>query len=40
MFCIKCFEPGMKGLHGSFCHEFSQTIVIKKPPKGVGEGKY
>ena len=40
VFCIKCFEPGMKGLHGSFCHEFSRNNCDKKATWGyVGEGK-
>ena len=40
VFCLQCFEPGMKGLHGSFCHEFSRNNCDKKATWGyAGEGK-
>ncbi len=40
VFCLQCFKPGMKGLHGSFCHEFSNNNCDKKATWGyAGEGK-
>lgn len=39
LYCMKCFEPGMKGLHGAFCHEFCNNNCDKKATWGYpGQG--
>ena len=38
IFCINCFENGMKGLHGSLCHEHCNNNCIKKATWGYPEG--
>ena len=39
IFCINCYEPGMKGLHGSICHEYCNNKCDKKATWGyAGKG--
>ena len=38
LFCIHCYKPGMKGLHGALCCEFSKNKCLKKASWGYPEG--